>query len=348
MRSRLHIRIGLLVFCAVVAGCGEQTPRMSPAPTPPVSTAPASPLVAPGHAIYRGETSYTGKPPIEVAYDPETWYFVADEDAPALSYAAIKGCILVLRYGVGEAVYVGEIDLGAWRWSVYNNGPQFPDALHYVTLLADYAAGFTVMLPAGGAERERTACRDAAEAVIATFVSTDTSATPHAPSALTASLPFAADDTSSWPRFDADPFTILHPPGWTVHAQANVDSSYWLFSGLLPAARADHFQVRGGVTVVQYANPEHLPLAQWVAHLPANEREMTLQPPRTLTISARPAIAITAHAPWTGQTYIRTWMACGDTIWQISMLGGFKPALQAELEAIYAHMAASFHCTSAP
>ena len=363
MRAVLQHWIGLLLLGAVIAGCGEDTSRVASAPmaTITVSTvptakatqlvfAPPSPLVPLEFVTYRGETSYTGKPPIEVVYDPATWRFVADREAPALTHAGIDGCTLVLRHGSGEAIYIGEIDLGVWHWAVYNNGPQFPDELIYATLLTDYAAGFRVNLPPGATDVERTACRNAAEAVLATFASTEMALTPHPPGAHATAMPFAANDTSSWPTFDAGSFNILYPPGWMLqHAEASVDSSYWQFAGLLPASRADHFRIHGGVTVVKYVNPERLSLVEWVAHLPADEREMTLQTPRELTLGAQqPAIAVTAYVPWANQTYIRTWTACDDEIWQISMLSGFRPALQIEMEAIYTHMTASFHCTPAP
>ncbi|MFZ1770909.1 MAG: hypothetical protein WAU00_17010 [Caldilinea sp.] len=330
--------LSALFLCLwLAAGCADA------ATLRPVAS-PASPLISPPLATWRGETAYAGKPLIELAYNTATWRYVDDPDEPALVHTTLDPCTLTLRRGSSEAVYVGELDLGAWRWLIHNNGPNFPDLLYYTALLNGYAAGIALQMPPIGATTERSACMAAAEAVLATFASEDPAVNPTG-DASTPEEFFAVDDAAGWPVIERAAFSLRLPPGWGQGAsQANVGSRYWQFQGILPTSLAEHFQVRPSVWVIIYDNPERLPLADWVERQPPYERAVDAIESHALTIGTHPALTIKTRFAGIGDAYLATWTPCGAAIALLSTGGALRADLQDELEQVYTLIVGSFRC----
>ena len=357
MKTPARPVLGLLLVLLLAAGCTQPsvlpdavTHLLAQAPDSPLSApdsplgAPVSPLVEPALVTYRGATAYTGMSPIELAYDAQLWRYVDDPDAPALIHATFAPCTLLLRQGGTEALYQGEIDLGEWHWFVLHYGPGAPDILLYTVLLDPYAAAFALEVPPTGAAAARAACMADAEAVLATFVTTDPAVHPTSANQAT-EAPFAVTDATGWPVFATPFFTLQHPPGWASATQPkNLSSGYWEFTGILPTSLAAHFQVRPSVWVVREANPEGLPLADWVERQPPGERASVVIESRALTLGTQPALMVEHYFDGVGDTLLVTWTACGDAIVQISTGGALRDDLQNELEQIYMQMVDSFRC----
>lgn len=141
---------------------------------------------------YRGETAYGYQAPmIEVIYDGTQW--TLGEEATLVS-TTIPECTLFLREGSREYFPMGAIELGGRWWGLDIPSPAYAYYLIYSTRLSNAAAIFRITLPGEADMFEQGACKNAGEAVLATF--REAGATPVAMEAT-----LAAEEPTAYPPF---------------------------------------------------------------------------------------------------------------------------------------------------
>ena len=342
--------ITLLAACGTYPEPAPPKPTASPTAEPTAtSIPPESPLAVSALVTYRGDTAYTGMPPIEVTYGSATWRFVDDPLEPTLVHNTLDNCTLMLRDGARGAEYAGELDLGSRRWIIAGCRPTNPDVLVYHTLLGGYSAIFRVTLPPENIPGERSQCLDAVEQVLATFATTDSTAHADNVFDLADAVFFAVDDPSNWPTVDGGSVVVRIPPGWNLEERdANpVASSAWQMRGVLPGSLDDHFQVIMGVNLFTFENQEQLTATDWVDQQPPSEMQLDLVERSDEAVGEYPAVYEKRIFPWTGGLYFHAWLDCGGKIWRFST-GGHEAnaALDAEMEGIFRAIVAGFRCTA--
>ncbi len=353
MTRHILVWIGLISLLAACATFPAPTPPQ-PGATPTVEPTatpepPDSPLVESSPVSYRGETAYTGMPPIEVTYDAVTWRFVDDPVEPTLVHNTLDNCTLMLRDGPRGVEYGGEIDLGGQRWKIASGRPTNPDVLVYHTLFGGYGAIFRVTLPSESTPPERSGCLEAAEQVLATFVTTDPSAQADDVFDLENAVFFSVDDPSNWATADGESFVVTIPPGWNLAVRdANpIALSAWHMRGVLPGSLDDHFQAIMGVDLFAFDNQEQLSVADWVDQQPPSEMQFDLVERSDEAVSEYPAVYEKRIFTHTGGLFFQAWLDCGGKIWRFSTGGNEANAiLDAEMESIFRAIVAGFRCTA--
>ncbi len=98
--------LSLVTACVADPAPAPPEPTASPTAEPTAtSKPPESPLAASTLVTYRGDTTYTGMPPIEVTYDSAMWRFVDDPLEPTLVHNTLDNCTLLLRDGARGAEF---------------------------------------------------------------------------------------------------------------------------------------------------------------------------------------------------------------------------------------------------
>lgn len=353
MTRHILVWIGLIPLLAACATFSAPAP-LQPAATltvEPTATPepPDSPLVESSPVTYRGETAYTGKPPIELTYDASIWRLVDDPLEPTLIHNTLDNCTLLLRDGARGAEYAGEIDLGGYRWKRASGRPTYPDIFVYSTSLGGYSAIFRVTLPPETSPTERAACRDVAEQVLSTFVTTDPTAYTGNIFDLARAVPFRVDEPSRWELTDGDGFALPIPPGWEMTRWEAVAPEYsaWSMRGVLPGSINEHFKVVGGLSLFAFDNPEQLSVADWVDQQPPSEMQFDLVERSDEAVSEYPAVYEKRIFTHTGGLFFQAWLDCGGKIWRFSTGGNEANAiLDAETESIFRTIVAGFRCTA--
>ncbi len=342
--------ISLLAGCVATPAPAPPAPAAIPTAEPTAtSKPPESPLAASALVTYRGDTAYTGMPPIELTYDSVIWRFVDDPVEPTLHHNMLAGCALMLRGGATESEYVGELDLGGYRWKLANGGPTYPDIFVYSTSLGGYSAIFRVTLPPETSPTERAACRDVVEQVLSSFETTDPTAYAGNIFDLTRAVSFRVDDPSSWELTDGGGFTLPIPPGWEMTRWEAVASEYsaWSMRGVLPGSIDAHFKVVGSFGLFAFDNPQQLTATDWVDQQPPSEMQLDLVERSDEAVGEYPAVYEKRIYPWTGGLYFHAWLDCGGKIWRFSTGGHEANAvLDAEMESIFRAVVAGFRCTA--
>lgn len=288
-------------------------------------------------------------PPFELTYDSATWHFVDDPVEPTLHHNMLASCALMLRDGARGAEYAGELDLGSRRWIIASGRPTNPDVLVYHTLLGGYTAIFRVTLPPENIPDERSQCLDAAEQVLATFATTDSTARADDVFDLADAVFFPVDDPSNWLTVDGGSIVVRIPSGWNLEERdANpVASSAWHMRGVLPGSLDDHFKVILGVDLFAFDNQAQLSVADWVDQQPPSEMQLDLVERSDEAVGEYPAVYEKRIFPWTAGLNFHAWLDCGGRIWRFSTGGHEANALlDAEMESIFRTIVAGFRCTA--